>query len=51
VSQFIGRFDNNGQNGVDLVANIKRMYRKGDEHVLVLEPRHGTAAPSLSRDG
>lgn len=36
VSPFIGRLDDIGQNGVDLVANIKRMYAKGDGHVLVL---------------
>lgn len=36
VSPFIGRLDDHGQNGVDLVANIRRMYQKGDRHVLVL---------------
>jgi transaldolase len=36
VSPFVGRLDDTGQNGVDLVANIKRMYGKGDGHVLVL---------------
>src|SRR5262249_4393385 len=36
VSPFVGRLDDVGQNGVDLVANIKRMYGKGDGHVLVL---------------
>jgi transaldolase len=36
VSPFIGRLDDTGYNGVDLVANIKRMYAKGDGHVLVL---------------
>jgi len=36
VSPFIGRLDDIGQNGVDLVANIKRMYARGDGHVLVL---------------
>ena len=36
VSPFIGRIDDIGQNGVDLVLNIKRMYEKGDGHVLVL---------------
>jgi len=36
VSPFIGRLDDVGQNGVDLVANIKRMYERGDGHVLVL---------------
>ena len=36
VSPFIGRLDDTGQNGVDLVANIKRMYEHGDGHVKVL---------------
>jgi transaldolase len=36
VSPFIGRLDDHGQNGVDVISNIKRMYAKGDGHVLVL---------------
>jgi transaldolase len=36
VSPFIGRLDDVGQNGVDLVANIKRMHQTGDGHVRVL---------------
>jgi transaldolase len=36
VSPFIGRLDDIGQNGMDLVSNIKRMYRAGDGHVRVL---------------
>jgi transaldolase len=36
VSPFIGRLDDIGQNGVDLVSNIKRMFQSGDGHVLVL---------------
>jgi transaldolase len=36
VSPFIGRLDDIGQNGIDLVSNIKRMYARGDGHVLVL---------------
>jgi transaldolase len=36
VSPFVGRLDDIGQNGVDVVSNIKRMYRGGDGHVLVL---------------
>lgn len=36
VSPFIGRLDDHGQNGVDLISNIKRMYARGDGHVLVL---------------
>ena len=36
VSPFIGRLDDIGQNGVDVVSNIKRMYARGDGHVLVL---------------
>ena len=36
VSPFVGRLDDIGQNGVDLVGNIKRMYAQGDGHVHVL---------------
>ncbi|HLJ78849.1 MAG TPA: transaldolase family protein [Acidobacteriaceae bacterium] len=36
VSPFIGRLDDTGQNGMDLIANIKRMFAAGDGHVLVL---------------
>jgi transaldolase len=36
VSPFIGRLDDHGENGMDLVRNIKDMYRNGDGHVHVL---------------
>jgi transaldolase len=36
VSPFIGRLDDRGENGMDLIANIIRMYRPGDGHVEVL---------------
>lgn len=36
VSPFIGRLDDRGVNGMDLVANIKKMYASGDGHVHVL---------------
>src|SRR5262249_297826 len=36
VSPFVGRLDDIGENGVDLVANIKRMFAGGDGHVAVL---------------
>jgi transaldolase len=36
VSPFVGRLDDRGENGIDLVENIKTMYRKGDGHVHVL---------------
>lgn len=36
VSPFVGRLDDIGQNGMDLVRNIKQMFRKGDGHVLTL---------------
>jgi transaldolase len=36
VSPFAGRLDDVGENGVDLVANVKRMYAAGDGHVAVL---------------
>lgn len=36
VSPFIGRLDDRGENGMDVVRNIKKMYQKGDGHVHVL---------------
>jgi transaldolase len=36
VSPFVGRLDDIGQNGMDLISNVKRMFAKGDGHVLVL---------------
>ena len=36
VSPFVGRLDDHGENGMDLVKNIKRMYATGDGHVHVL---------------
>ncbi len=36
VSPFIGRLDDRGENGMDLIANTLRMYEKGDGHVEVL---------------
>jgi len=36
VSPFIGRIDDLGENGMDVIENILSMYRKGDGHVAVL---------------
>ncbi len=36
VSPFIGRLDDLGENGMDVIANIMAMYRQGDGHVEVL---------------
>lgn len=36
VSPFVGRLDDTGQNGMDLVRNLKKMFLQGDGHVLVL---------------
>jgi transaldolase len=36
VSPFIGRLDDRGENGMDVIANIIRMYQGGDGHVEVL---------------
>ena len=36
VSPFLGRLDDRGENGMDLVKNIKQMYAAGDGHVHVL---------------
>lgn len=36
VSPFVGRLDDHGEDGMELVRNIKRMYERGDGHVHVL---------------
>jgi transaldolase len=36
VSPFVGRLDDRGENGMDLIANILKMYRQGNAHVEVL---------------
>src|SRR5215813_10813083 len=36
VSPFVGRLDDRGEDGIDLIKNIKAMYRNGDGHVHVL---------------
>ena len=36
VSPFIGRLDDHGENGMDLVGNILKLYQSGDGHVRVL---------------
>jgi transaldolase len=36
VSPFVGRLDDRGEDGMDLVRNIKKMYERGDGHVQVL---------------
>ena len=36
VSPFVGRLDDRGENGMDVVKNIQKMYRSGDGHVQVL---------------
>src|SRR5215471_9376245 len=36
VSPFLGRLDDRGENGMDVVKNIKLMYKNGDGHVHVL---------------
>ena len=36
VSPFVGRLDDLGEDGMDLVRNIKKMYEGGDGHVHVL---------------
>ena len=36
VSPFVGRLDDHGENGMDVVKNIKKMYTSGDRHVHVL---------------
>lgn len=36
VSPFVGRLDDHGENGMELVKNIQKMYEGGDGHVHVL---------------
>lgn len=36
VSPFVGRLDDRGENGMDLIKNILEMYGRGDGHVEVL---------------
>ena len=36
VSPFIGRLDDIGENGMSLIENIIKMYKKGDGHVEIL---------------
>jgi transaldolase len=36
ISPFIGRLDDRGENGMDLISNILKMYSNGDGHVEVL---------------
>ena len=36
ISPFVGRLDDRGQNGMDLLANIIRMYKQNNSHVKVL---------------
>ncbi len=36
LSPFVGRLDDRGENGMDLIRNILRMYAPGDGHVEVL---------------
>lgn len=36
VSPFVGRLDDRGENGMDLIRNIRRMYDSGDQHVKIL---------------
>lgn len=55
VSPFIGRLDDRGENGMDLIKNIIEMYSKGDGHVEVLTASvrnldHFNAALALGSD-
>jgi transaldolase len=36
VSPFVGRLDDKGENGMDLIANIIKMFEKSDRHVEVV---------------
>lgn len=47
VSPFVGRLDDRGENGMQLIANILKMYEKGDGHVLTLTASVRTLAHLL----
>lgn len=36
VSPFVGRLDDRGENGMQVIANVIKMYQNGDNHVLTL---------------
>jgi len=36
ISPFVGRLDDRGENGMDIIANVLCMYRKGNAHVEIL---------------
>jgi transaldolase len=36
LSPFIGRLDDRGENGMDLISNVRKMYEAGDGHVEIL---------------
>lgn len=36
ISPFVGRLDDKGENGMDVVANMLEMYRMGDGHVKII---------------
>ncbi len=55
VSPFVGRLDDKGENGMDLIKNILKMYEAGDGHVEVLTASvrsmdHYLAALALGSD-
>lgn len=55
VSPFVGRLDDRGENGMDLIKNILKMYESGDGHVEVLTASvrnidHFEAALALGSD-
>lgn len=55
VSPFVGRLDDRGENGMDLIRNILEMYKQGDGHVEVLTASvrnlsHFLQAKSLGSD-
>lgn len=47
ISPFIGRLDDCGEDGMSLIANILKMYKKGDGHVLTLAASVRTLAHLL----
>jgi transaldolase len=48
VSPFVGRLDDRGENGMDLIKNILEMYKQGDGHVEVLSASIRSLAHTVS---
>lgn len=48
VCPYVGRLDESGANGIDLIRNIQQMYEEGDKHVSILAASIRTVAQLLA---